>query len=903
MNRRSATERVATAIYRASLAFLPREFRDQYRDELIACFAGIAADARRRGRFAVLSVLVHSLIDLGSGGARQHLRAAHAEVTAPGGVWMGTWQDFRFAARRLLRRPSFTLVSVITLGLGMAAATSVFSLVNAVILSPLPYSGSDRIVQVDHGGRGIGIDRGLGITHGFYRYYRAHLRSVESMALYSETEVTLTGAGDPEQLATGLVTPSLATVLQVPPRVGRWFDEDEGKQGGWRVVLLSEQLWTARFARDPGIVGRTINLNGAPVEVIGVMPAVFAFPHARISLWLPYQIPTTGVGGWGDRAIARLTPAATAAALEKEITALFAVLRRDTDDPAKVTSYLDDAKIFPRVVSLKDDLIGEVRITLWVLLGAVGFVLLIAVANVANLFLVRAEEGQREVAVRTALGAARSRLVRASLAETLLLALAAGALGLAAASAAVRLLRLHAPINIPRQNEISLGPESIALSLAVTLVAAFLLGLIPLVGRRGDLGVVLKEGGRRSTSGRIRMQSRSVLVAVQVALALVLLIGSSLLLRTYASMRAVPLGFAERNAVVFDLRLPGTRYRNRADAKQFNDRLAERLAAIPGVRSAGGVGSCLPLNGYMCYGEVLEVEGKPTPAGVVPPVTGVRVASTGYFRTIGIPVRGRTFTPGDETGKATVTILSQAAAEAYFPDEDPIGRRIRFGGSRSDSPWQTVVGVAGNVRVRIESDEFQRVIYFPQSPEATEGPSPASMSWVVASTVPSTSVVPELRRVMDELDPLLPLANLGTLRAMIDRSSAPAAFSLTLVALAACIALLLGAVGVYAVIAYAVSRRTAEIGVRLALGARAADVRWMVLRQGGLVVALGIVAGLAGAFVLTRMLRAMLFGVSPTDWVSYAGQTAVMLLVALLALYLPARAASKVDPMEALRAE
>jgi predicted permease len=368
-------------------------------------------------------------------------------------------------------------------------------------------------------------------------------------------------------------------------------------------------------------------------------------------------------------------------------------------------------------------------------------------------------------------------------------------------------------------------------------------------------------------------------------------------------MRAVPLGFGERHALVFELGLPAQRYPSWGDAKRFSDRLRERLAEVPGVRSVGQIAQCLPLVGYMCFGDVLEAEGKPVPQGTVPPVIGVRAAGVDYFRAMDIPVRGRVFTRADQTDSGSVAILSEAGARAYFPGQDPIGRRVRFSGARHGTQWYTIVGVARDVRVRIETDDFKRLIYLPIVPREANGPSSAKMMWVLATGMPPLSIAPVVRQVVEEADPGLPLARLGTLRDLINDATAPTAFALTLVALAAVIALLLGAVGVYAVIAYAVSRRTAEIGVRLALGARAADVRWMVVRQGGAVVIAGIVAGLAGALVLTRTLRAMLFGVSPTDVASYAVQTMVMLGVALLALYLPARRAAGVDPMEALRAD
>jgi putative ABC transport system permease protein len=393
-------------------------------------------------------------------------------------------------------------------------------------------------------------------------------------------------------------------------------------------------------------------------------------------------------------------------------------------------------------------------------------------------------------------------------------------------------------------------------------------------------------------------------MAAQLALALVLLIGSGLLFRTFRQLRAVDPGFQPRSALLFHIGLPTSRYSTRADALRFQSTVLDALRALPGVTSAGAVGPCLPLTPSMCWGETLEAEGRPPVPGQVPPVTGARVATTGYFETLGIRVRGRTFTAADEHGDATVAILSEAAAAAYFPGEDPIGRRIRFGNS---GPWHLIVGIAADVRGRMESsddaEQLSRSIYLPMLPEAQLGPGPDELTFVVATAVSPTSIVPAVRSIVDRLDPAIPIADVRTLQQMLDRATAPTAFALTLVALAAAIALLLGAVGVYAVVAYTVSRRTAEIGVRMALGARAADVRMMVLRQSGSVILTGITVGLVAAFALTRLMEGMLHGVSPTDPASYAAVTLLLAVIAGLALWLPAHRASRVDPLEALRSD
>ncbi len=898
--RPSRAVRLATALYRRAASVLPKDFRAEYLGELTACFEGIAAEARGRSRWAVVSVTVRSILDLFTRAPKQHLAAARAGVLAPTGGWAGTWADLRHAARRLRRRPSFTLASVVTLALGIAAATSVFTLVHGVVLSPLPYPQPDRLVQVDYGATGLGIPRGLGITYGAYRFYEQHLRSVSALAMYDSTDLTLTGRGEPVRLDGTRATPSLAAVLGVAPRLGRWFTAAEGRDGAPPVVVLSDRLWRERFGADPAVLGESIDLGGGPHQVVGVMGPSFAFPSENTSFWIPRAVPATGLGGWNERAVARLEPGADPAALEREMTSLVPLLRATTDEPKKLASYLDEARVFPRIVSLREEVVGDVRATLWILLGTVGFVLAIAVANVANLFLVRAEDAGRETAVRTALGAGSGRVIRGFLAESLMIALAAGAVGVAVAAAAVRVLRTEAPVDIPRLSEVRLDPAAVAVAVGMTLAAALLVGLAAALRRRGALAAELKAGGGRATAGRRLLKGRDALVAAQVALALVLLIGSGLLIRTFERLRSVDLGFSQRQALVFDLGLPGSRYQGRAAERAFHDRLLARLRALPGVESAAAIGSCLPLSNGLCWGETLEAEGLPTPSGQVPPVTGARVATTDYFRTLGIPVRGRTFTAADERGAATGVILSESASRAYFGDRDPIGRRIRFG---HEEPWHTVVGVAGDVRARLETDDFQRVLYLPMLPETADGPPPDRLVYVLATSLPPTSLAPAVRRVVSELDPLLPLADVRTLAGVIAGATAPTAFALLVIGLAALIALLLGAVGVYAVVAYAVSRRTAEIGVRMALGAHAGDVARMVFRQGGAVVLAGVGIGLAGALALTRLMGGLLFGVSPADPASYAVLTGVMLAVAGLALWLPARRASRVEPLEALRSE
>ena len=892
--------RLARALYALCARMLPDHFRSRFDDEMSECFAQIAADARQRGRLAIAVVTVRAIADLIVRAPGLHAASRRFAIPRRRTVLSDVSLDLRDAARRLHRRPSYTVATVFTLALGIGAAATVYGLVHHVVLRSLPYPDAARIVQIDHGGSGLGIDRGLGVTYGFYRFYASHLRSVEAIAMYDPSRMTLVGEGEPVQLEGVRVTPSLIDVLRVQPRLGRWFSRDEAVARGAAVVVLSDALWRERFGGDARVLGRRLELDGISHEIIGVMPASFAFPSRRATYWVPRVVAATGIGGWNHEAVGRLASGADAAALEREIVSLFPRIRASGEEPALVAAYLDEARVYPRVITLRESIVGNVRATLLILLGTVGLVLLIAIANVANLVLVRAEERHREMALRAALGADRARLARASLAETVLLALTGGTIGLGAAAVGLRVLRERAPVNIPRLEEVTLGAEVIGVVLAVTLVAGLAIGAAPALRPMAELGGLLKEGSRRSTAGRRTLRGRNVLVAAQVALALVLLIGSGLLFRTFAALRAVDLGFAQRRALVFDLGLPASRYADRAAATAFNERLLERLRAVPGVESAAAVAECLPLSGHMCWGEVLAAEGRPPVQGGLPPVTGTRVVTSDYFRTLGIPVRGRAFDSADERGDTHSAILSEAAADAYFGDDDPVGRRVRFGDGER---WLTIIGVAGDVRARVESEEFTRLIYLPMRADNHSGPTSHRTTWVLATAMPPAALAAAARETLHELDPTLPMALVRPLEEIIDATTAPTAFALTLIGIGAAVALLLGAVGVYAVVSYAVSRRTNEIGVRRALGARVADVQWMILRQGGAVVLAGVAAGLLGAVVLTRVMHGMLHGVSPTDPVSYAALTAVMLVVAGLALWIPARRASRVDPTEALRSD
>ncbi len=881
--------RAAIAVYGTLARLLPYDARARWGDEQTACFIEFARAAHeRKGALSVGAVLLQSTGDLMLRLPREHVRNGAAGTA---------FSELRYAFRSLLRAPGFSAASVLTLGLGLAAALSVFTLVYGVLLKPLPYGEPDRLVELDHRATRLDVDGGLGMTYGFFRFYAERMSTVEELALYSTATLTLTGPDQAVRITGARTTPSLAPLLEVMPALGRWFTADEGRGEGQPTIVLSHRLWRDAFGSDPGIVDRTVELEGAPHRVVGVMPDRFAFPERSIDIWIPWQPPTTGIGGWNLRSVARLADGTEIESVTREMTDLLPRLV-ETDGTGQARDYVENAGVVPYVVSLHERVTGPVRGTLLVLLGTVGFVLLVALANVGNLFLVRAEEGRHRTALRRALGASAGRLATGHLLEALLLTGTAGLVGTALAWLAVDTVRSGTPVAIPRLHEVGLDPVLALAAAGLCALIGLALAAIPALRGSGEAMLPFRDDGR-STAGGGRLRGRNVLVAAQMALALVLLVGSGLLLRTFSELRSADPGFHERQALTFRVGLPAARYGGRAAALAFHEELEDRIAAIPGVRRMGAVAPCLPLSGDLCWGEVLQIEGRPAEPGASPIVTGTRAVTPGYFESMGIAVRGRAIEERDLVDGEAIAVLSETAAARHFPGEDPIGRRVSLRGP--EPTWYTVVGVADDVRARIEDTSLTTLIYLPARPAGTDGPPPHTMAYVVATSIPPASLAPAVREAVRALDPGVPVADVATVREHIARAMAPTTFSFAVIGVAALIALLLGAVGVYAVTSYAVSRRTAEIGIRMALGAGGREVRTMVLRQGGTAVAAGVIIGLAAALGLSRFLEGMLHGVPTTDPVTYAAITGILAVVAGAALWWPARRASRVDPVEAIR--
>jgi predicted permease len=904
--------------YKRLLRLYPRPFREAYASAMTEMFEMRRADAftennpvARWGFFAreVIGLLAAAIRQRVTGTRRRGGRAPQLEPRPThkrrgSELMSGLTQDLRHAVRRLLHAPGFSAAAVITLGLGIGANAAIFSVVHGVVLNPLPYPDSDRVVWVSHSAPGIGVSEDLEVPQGMYFLYRDQSRTLEQIALFGGSDMTLSDGGDPVRIRIARATYTLGDVLQVPPALGRWINEDDDFANRTSVVVLSHGIWQRRFGGDPAVIGRTIRMNNFPFEIVGVMPSTFAFPDTDTDAWIPRVIrEANGFGGFRDKSVARLKPGVSAAEAQADLNGTLPLLReRYSGD--MVTSILDNARLGTLVQPLQEHMVGTIEQTLWILLGTVGFVLLIACANVANLFLVRTEARQREVAIRTALGADRRQMVRYFLTESSVLAAVGGALGLLLAFVGVRSLVASGPAMIPRLHEVSISAPVLAFTAAVTIFAAFLFGAIPVLRATPDLVASLKEGSQGATTGRRRFHLRQALVCGQIALALVLLVGSGLMVRSFWHLKNVDPGFDAQNVLTFEIGLEGAsgNYRAKSDAAAFHTSLLERIRGLPGVTSAGAV-NCLPLSSW-CGGDPLVERGVPVDPTVIPPIVAQRTVAPGYFETARIPlIAGRLIERSDHEQVTDVVVVSRRLAELYWPDEDPLGKQIYMGMAPPDSGWLTIVGVVGDVQTGNLTDGPSPLIYFPLVYTGPRGPSPHTMTFTVRTATPSLGLVDVIRREARELDAGVPFAHVRTLEQLVAESGMQMAFTMVLLVIAGGVALTLGLVGVYGVISYVVGQRRNEIGVRLALGARGADVRRMVLQQSGAVAAIGLGIGLAGAFGMTRLMEALLFGVTPTDPLTYGTVSVALLAVTILASYLPARRAAGIDPVQALKSE
>jgi len=819
---------------------------------------------------------------------------------------MGTsLQEARFAIRRFLRKPGFTLVTLLTLALGMGANTAIFSVVDGVLLEPLPYPDEAELVSIRHDAPGLDFI-GMPSSTGLHVFYSQASRSFDALALYNATTMTLTGDDAPERVVAAQATPTLFDVLQAEPAMGRRFSEEEGIPGGPAVAIISDALWAERFARAPDVVGRTLQVAGTATEIIGVMPPKFAFPSPDVRLWTPLRVDPAGTdfGGFNYPAIARLKDNVTPAAAQADLNAL--VPRLSERFPILFTpEMIANSGIAVDVHPYVDDVVGAVRPVLLVLMATVGFVLLIACANVANLMLVRAEGRSKEVAIRSAIGASGSHFLVGYFTESFILAATGGILGILLAQGGLRVLLSRGAQNIPRLEQVGIDPSVLLFTGGVIVLATLVFGLIPVLkGRSSSVADVIRDGTRGSTTGRTGKRVRSLLVASQVAFALILLVGSGLTLRSFTALQHVDPGFDHESVMTFRIPLPNADYPSDEERAQFTAELVDRLEAIPGVLTAGAV-SHLPLSGANGMDPLL-VEGEPLDPDKIPPIIMMRAATPSYFDALGIElVEGRMLNASDVDQRSGAVLVSQRVVDLFFDGQNPVGRRVAQGIPAEHDPWSTIVGVVRDVHYASLVDEPMGAIYYPlvQAEGVGKGWLTVNMGYTVKTSVPPASIVPAVRREVAQMDSRLPIANVRTMEDRVRDARAPMAFTMLMLALAAGVGLLLGAIGLYGVISYVTVQRTKEIGVRLALGAESRAVRGMIVRQGMAVTAVGLLAGLAGAYALSRFMETLLFHVHANDPLTFGGVTVTLMLVGLAATWIPAARAAGADPVKALRSE
>jgi len=807
------------------------------------------------------------------------------------------WQDLRQGARSLFKQPTFTIVAVVALSLGIGANTAIFSVVHAVLLQSLPYRDADRLVSVWEHNRQRGNARNV-INMGNFFDWKEQNRVFEDMAAFFDQTANLTSGGEPEEIPSQIATTSLFNILGVSPILGRTFTPDDGKPGQPGVVVISFGLWQRRFGGDPQIIGRKLILNGNETTVIGVTPADFnwhvkagSMTRKMAEMWSPWQVgeQTRRRRGRFASAVARLKPGVAFEQAQAEMNAIGGRLERQYNE--------FNANWGVNVVPLRAQFTGEIRLALLVLLGAVGMVLLIACANVANLLLVRAAGRQREVAVRAALGANRGRIIRQLLTESLLLAGLGGLAGLTLAWWGTDLLVSLAPsdlLNLPR---VKINAAALGFTLGISLLTGVIFGLAPAFeATRLNLHESLKEGGKNIGGGMRSHRLRNSLVILEVALALVLLVCAGLLIRSFARLQSVDPGFNAHNVLTMRVGLPGRKYDTDQKRINFFRQAIAQMQALPGVESAGAV-SFLPFAAPHA-GTLVEIEGRPK----LPPgqglTTGVMVSDANYFRTIQVPLkRGRLFTDQEASEMRHVVVVNEAFARVNFPGEDPLGKRVVIYMKNDNQPCE-IIGVVGDSKHMNLDAEVKPMSYWPH-PELTY----SGMTFVIRAQGDAASVTSAARNVIRTLDSEQPVADVRTMESLIGASVARARFNTLLLTVFAVVALLLAGVGIYGVMAYSVAQRTHEIGVRMALGARASDVLRLVVKRGMTLALGGVAIGVAASLALTWLMKTLLFNVSATDPLTFVGIPLLLALVALLACLIPAWRAAKVDPMVALRYE
>ncbi len=806
-------------------------------------------------------------------------------------------QDVRYALRTLRKQPIFTLVAVLTLVLGIGANTAIFSLLYQILLRPLPYPDADRLVFVWNAYPLMGLPQ-ASVSIPDYIDRKTQAPAIEDATLFTGRGVSLVdGGGQPEQLRGLFVTPSFFSTLQRQPSLGRAFTEEEARPGADKFAILTHGLWTSRFGSDPAIVGRTIRLNGEPYAVVGVLPADFDLPSRDISVLVPFsftpaQMSDQGRGNEFSSMIARLRPGATIEQLNAQIKA---IVDRNLDRLPQFQTFARTSGFGGFGRPIREQLVGDARAPLLVLQAGVIVVLLIACANVANLLLMRAAGRGRELAIRSTLGAGRGRLARQMLTEGVVLSIFGGIGGLALGLIGVRALVATSATQVPGLVDTSIHPAVLAFTMGLSIVTGLVFGLVPaIVVSRGNTSAILKDDNARSSPGKGTGVTRATLVVAETALALVLLVGAGLLIKSFARLQNVDPGFSTENVLTAQMSLPAARYPEPPARRAFWARAIEGARALPGV-TAVGLTSNVPFNGMVSSGSYSIVGYNPGPTDARPHGRQ-EVVGGDYFRAMQIPlVSGRLFNDGDTAESPRVVVIDQYLVTRYFPDKSPLGQQIRRGDA--NSPPFTIVGVVGTINsIDLGEPVLKERLYYPITQQGQ-----ANMALVLKTGLDPLTLVPELRRTVQSIDPEQPIADVRTMNQWVIRSLEGRRTPMMLLALFGAVALVLSAIGIYGVLAFGVAQRIREFGIRQALGADRRSILSMVLKQGLGTAAIGLAIGLGGSLALTRYLQSLLFGVGAQDVTVFAGVTFLLLAVTVAACYLPARRATRIDPMTALR--
>ena len=814
-------------------------------------------------------------------------------------------KDIRYAFRGLLTHPGFTLVAVITLALGIGANSAIFTVVNAVLLRPLPFAAPEQLVfiwQTHPFGKRIGVDQ-LPSTNADFQDWQDQSNLFEGMSMVDSWGGNLTGGDTPEHVDGAKISVNLFSLLRARPLLGGDFTAAQATPGNNRVVILSHKLWQRRFGGDPNVVGRQLQIDGEPYTVQAVMGPDFVFPKdvglpdyfpfAKTEMWLPIALTEKQRANRGSHhlaVIARLKPGVTLAQAQSQMASI--ARNVEQENPKQSKDWGTSVNL------VHEQVVGASRKAILILLGAVGFVLLIACANVANLLLARSLSRQKEIAIRTALGAGRARIVRQLLTESILLSLLGGALGVVLASWSVKLLAFSAD-KLPRVAEINIDTRVLLFTLGISLATGVLFGLVPaLQVSKTDITESLKESGRSAMGGRHHQRARNLLVVSEVALSLILLVGAGLLAKSFVRLQNVSGGFASDHLLTVNLALPQEKYKDDALKAQFFKQVVERLGGLPGVEAAAAV-SQLPLSGQEEL-DSFSIEGR-TESVEAPPVqtADFRVITPDYFRAMQIPLlKGRFFNEQDAANTTYSMIIDESFARRFFPGEDPLGKRINEDGSRSNHGFAAIIGVVGGVKHTDVKAEARPTMYVPAAQSPWE-----FMTLVIRSSGDPAALTSAVRQEVWAVDNDQPLSEIATMEQLFSKAVAPQRFNMLLIGLFAALALALATIGIYGVIAYSVTQRAQEMGVRLALGASSSDILRLIVGQAVRTSLLGVGLGIIAALALTRVMTSLLFEVSATDPLVFAGLSALLIVVTLVASYIPARRATKVDPLVALRYE